>query len=163
MTSIRHTRQNVMRRVEAEYRALDGVVRALSRGGLDRPVPEFGKRRPSREHWTYKDALAHILFWKQWQAEAIAGRPHEVKPAGRTVHEENRWVYQRWHKRPAREVIAWHRRLHREVMRMLRTVGPEVFAMRHRDHWPYDLVRHSEVHRQHHLDARERIAAQRRR
>ena len=51
MTTIRHTRQGVMRRVEAEYHALDRAVRALSRGGLDRPVPGFGKgARGSREH-----------------------------------------------------------------------------------------------------------------
>ena len=93
MTTIRHTRQGVMRRVEAEYHALDQAVRTLSRGGLDRPVPGFGKgARGSREHWTYKDALAHILFWKQWQMETIAGRPHEVRPSGRTVHQENRWI-----------------------------------------------------------------------
>jgi hypothetical protein len=78
MTTIRHTRQGVMRRVDAEYHALDRAVRALSRRGLDRPVPGFGKgARGSRVHWTYKDALAHILFWKQWQMETIPGRPHE--------------------------------------------------------------------------------------
>ena len=154
MTTIRHTRQGAIRRVEAEYRALDRAVHALSRDGLDRPVPDFGKRaRPSRERWTYKDALAHILFWKQWQMEAIAGRPHEAKPLGRTVDQENRWVYEQWHERPARDVVAWHRRLHREVMRTLRTVESQVFATKHRAHWPYDLVRHSELHRQRHLKA----------
>lgn len=155
MTTIRHTRQGVMRRVEAEYHALDRAVRTLSRGGLDRPVPGFGKgARGSREHWTYKDALAHILFWKQWQMETIAGRPHEVRPTGRTVHQENRWIYEQWHERPARDVVAWHRRLHREVMSTLRTVGPQVFATKHRAQWPGDLVRHSEAHRQRHLEAR---------
>lgn len=154
MATIRHTRQSVMRRVEAEYRALDRTLRALSRHGLDGPVPGFGQRpRTSREQWTYKDTLAHILFWKQYQLETISGRPHEVKPAGRTVHEENRWIYERWHERPARDLLAWHRRLHRDVMRTLRTVGPQVFATKHRDHWPNDLVRHSEVHRQRHLEA----------
>jgi len=142
-----------MRRVEAEYRALDRTVQALSRGGFDRPVPGFGKRaRGSREDWTYKDALAHILFWKQYQMETIAGRPHEVKPAGRTVHEENRWIYEQWHERPARDVVTWHRRLHREVMATLRTAGPQVFATKHRDQWPGDLVGHSEAHRKRHLD-----------
>ena len=155
MTTIRHTRQGVMRRVEAEYHALDRAVRTLSRGGLDRPVPGFGKgARGSREHWTYKDALAHILFWKQWQMETIAGRPHEVRPSGRTVHQENRWIYEQWHERPARDVVAWHRRLHREVMGTLRTVRPQVFATKHRNHWPHDLVRHSEAHRKRHLEGR---------
>jgi hypothetical protein len=150
VTTIRHTRQSVIRRVEGEYRALDRALRALSPEGLDRPVPVFGKTaRPTRERWTYKDALAHILFWKQWQMEAIAGRPHEVRPPRGTVDQENRWIYNRWHKAPARDVIAWHRRLHREVMRTLRAAGPQVFATKHRAHWPYDLVRHSEAHRRH--------------
>jgi hypothetical protein len=155
VTTIRHTRQGLIRRVEGEYRALDRALRALSRDGLDRPVPGFGKRaRPSRERWTYKDALAHILFWKQWQMETIAGRTHAVKPVGRTVHQENRWIYDQWHAKPAPDVVAWHRRLHREVMRTLRTVGPQVFATRHRASWPYDLVGHSEAHRKRHLEAR---------
>jgi hypothetical protein len=36
------------------------------------------------------------------------------------------------------DVVAWHRRLHREVMSTLRTVGPQVFATKHRDQWPHD-------------------------
>src|SRR2546423_7349829 len=121
-----------MRRVEAEYDALDRAVRTLSRGGLDRPVPGFGKgARGSREHWTYKDALAHILFWKQWQMETIAGRPHEVRPTGRTVHQENRWIYKQWHQRRARDLGPGHRRLHPGGLGTPRTRRPPGFAAKH--------------------------------
>src|SRR5207245_5129405 len=66
----------------------------------------FRKGRPeAREHWTYKDTLAHILFWKQWQMETIAGRPHEVRPTGRTVHLANRRIYDKWKTRPARDIV----------------------------------------------------------
>jgi uncharacterized protein DUF1706 len=152
---VTHTRRSVIRRVENEYRALDRAVRALSRGGLDRPVPGFGSRaRADREHWTYKDMLAHILFWKQYQLETIAGLPHAAKPPRGSLAQENRWIYDRWHRKPARDVVAWHRRLHREVMRTLRTVGSEVFAKKHRAQWPGDLVTHSEAHRRRHLEPR---------
>jgi hypothetical protein len=150
-----HTKQSVIRRVQREYEALDRVIRSLARGGLDRPVPGFGARaRVRRERWTYKDTLAHILFWKQWQMETIAHRPHAEKPQGLTVHDENRWIYQRSHKRSARAVIAWHRRLQREVLEALRAAPSATFTAKLSGQWPYDLDGHVAAHRKRHLEAR---------
>lgn len=143
-----------MRRVEAEYRALDRAVRALARTGLDRPVPGFGERaRIRRERWTYKDALAHIVTWKEWQLAAMQRVKWDPSMRGLTTHQKNRLVYERWHRRPAREVVDWHRRLQREIMRTLRVVPTEVFTTKRSPHWPADLVGHSAQHRKRHLEA----------
>jgi len=153
-TPTKHTRGSVIRRVEDEYHALDRAVRALTRAGLDRPVPGFGARaRIRRERWTYKDTLTHVLFWKQWQMETIARRPHAEKPRGLTVHDENRWIYERSRGRSARAVIAWHRRLHREVLETLRAAPSATFTSKRSDQWPYDLDGHSAAHRKRHLES----------
>jgi hypothetical protein len=143
-----------MRRIEAEYRELDRAVRALARNGLDRPVPGFGERaRIRRERWTYKDTLAHIVTWKDWQLAAMQRVTWDPSMRGLTTHQQNRRVYKRWHRRPAQEVIDWHRRLHRQIMRTLRVLPAEVFATKRSAHWPADLVSHSAQHRKRHLVA----------
>jgi hypothetical protein len=144
-----------MKRVEDEYRALDRAVRALSRGGLDRPVPGFAARaRIRRERWTYKDALAHILAWKEWQIGALEGVRRDPKLRGLTIERKNRLIYDTWHGRPARDVVAWHRLLHREIVRTLRSLPAKAFATKRSPSWPNDLVGHSEAHRRRHLEAR---------
>jgi len=141
--------------VEDEYRALDRAVRALARTGLDHPVPGFGERaRDRRERWTYKDALAHIVTWKDWQLAAMQHVTWDPSMRGLTTHQQNRRVYERWHRRPAQEVIDWHRRMHRKVMRTLRALPAEIFTSKRSSHWPADLVGHSTQHRRRHLEAR---------
>ncbi len=148
-----HTRASVIERVTAEYRALDRAVRSLSREGLDRPVPGFGRRaRIRRERWTYKDALAHILAWKQWQIDALRHAPQDPAMRGLPIDRKNRLIYERWHRRPPEEVIAWHRRLHREILRTLRALPSEAFATKRSPSWPNDLIGHSEAHRTRHLE-----------
>ena len=152
---MRHTRATVIRRVEKEYAELDRAIRALVRNRLDRPVPGFGARaRIRRERWTYKDTLAHVLFWKQWQMETIARRPHAEKPRGLSLHDENRWIYERSRRRSARSLIAWHRRLHREVLKVLLAAPSATFTSKRSAQWPYDLDGHSAAHRKRHLETR---------
>lgn len=153
-TKVAHTRQSVLRRVEAEDRALDRAVRSLSREGLDRPVPGFGARaRLPRERWTYKDALAHILAWKEWQVRALKRVPQDPAMRGLPIDRKNRLIYERWHGRPATALIAWHRRLHREAVSALRALPKEAFAAKRSPYWPNDLIGHSAEHRRRHLEA----------
>lgn len=153
MAAQRHTRATVMRRVDDEYRSLDRAVRSLARDGLDRPVPGFGRRaRIRRERWTYKDALAHILAWKQWQIEALQGVPRDPAVRDLTIDRKNRRIYEQWHDRPARDVVAWHRRLHRQIMRGLQALPAQAFATRRSPYWPNDLIGHSVEHRKRHLE-----------
>lgn len=153
MTPQRHTRASVIKRVDDEYRALDRAVRALSRDGLDRPVPGFGQRaRIRRERWTYKDALAHVLAWKEWQIRALQRRPQDPQTRGLTLEQKNRLIWRRWHRRSPKVVVAWHRRLQREIDRVLRELPASVFVTKRSAYWPNDLIGHSAEHRRRHLE-----------
>ncbi len=155
MAPVRHTRASVLRRAEREYRDLDRAVRALSRGRLDRTVPGFGARaRIRRERWTYRDALAHILAWKSWQIDALRRVPQDPELRGLTISAKNRLIYDRWHPRPARDVVAWHRQLHREIVRVLKALPDDTFKKRWSASWPNDLIGHSAEHRRRHLEVR---------
>lgn len=129
-------------------------MRALARRGLDLPIPGFGERaRIKRERWTRKDALAHIVTWKDWQLAAMRHVTWDPTMRGLTTAQKNRKVYERWHRRPATEVVEWHRRMHREIMRTLRALPAEVFTSKRSSNWPADLVGHSAQHRKRHLEA----------
>lgn len=149
-----------MKRVEAEYRALDRVVRRLS-DRLREPVPGFGARaRISRERWTGKDALAHIVAWKHHQLRRLARQPPDMTIRGRPIAVQNRVLYARWHRRSLRDVIAYHRRIHREVMAALRARPTSYFTDPPRSPpWPNDLIGHSAQHRERHLESLERAAS----
>ncbi len=76
LRQVRHSKRAVLARVEAEYEALDRVVRRLRPADFRRPIPGFGARaRVLRERWTAKDALAHIVEWKRqtWRGLARLG------------------------------------------------------------------------------------------
>ena len=156
---MRHTRRGTLRRVEAEYRALDRVVRRLGER-LREPVPGFGARaRIRRERWTGKDALAHIVAWKHHQLRTLARQRHDMTIRGRPIAVQNRVLYTRWHRRSVRDVIAYHRRIHREVMAALRARPTSYFTDPPRSPmWPNDLIGHSAEHRERHLESLERAA-----
>lgn len=155
MVPVKHTRASVIKKVETEYKALDRAVRALLPEGLGRPVPGFGARaRVRRERWTYQDALAHILAWKSWQVGALRHDPLDPEMRGLPIDRKNRLIYERWHSRPAEDMVAWHRRIHRDALRTLRSLPAEAFRAKRSAYWPNDLVGHSEAHRKRHLEAR---------
>ncbi|HAF09818.1 MAG TPA: hypothetical protein DCK98_07030, partial [Chloroflexi bacterium] len=53
---VKHTRASVLKRAEAEYQALDAIVRRLRPTDFGRHV--FDERAPIR--WTVKDVIAHL-------------------------------------------------------------------------------------------------------
>ena len=154
---MKHGRASVIRRVEAEQRALDRILRALGSAGLRRRV--FSSE--TRESWTAKDALAHVTAWKwgvyraMWRYLPPAARRVEPppRPAGRGVIERNAAIWRRWHRRPAREVLADHRACHTALRRALRALPDEFFSGRDRSpQWPFDAVGHVAEHRRKHLE-----------
>lgn len=153
MLKMRHTRQRTIARVEAEYLALDRVVRQLG-SRLREPVPGFGARaRIKRERWTGKDALAHIVAWKQHQLRTLRRETHDASMRGKPIDVQNRMLYRRWHRRTVREVIAYHRAVHRDVMAALRAQPQSYFAEPPRSpQWPNDLLGHAAGHRERHLE-----------
>jgi hypothetical protein len=95
-----------------------------------------------------KDALAHIVYWKEHTARVIRGERRLPEMRGLDVDQINRLIYERWRRRRPSEVIAWHRRVHAEVRRTLRSTPAAWFGRRERTpQWPGDLDGHSAAHR----------------
>lgn len=151
---IRHTKRKTLARVAAEYRALDRLVRRLGERGLSRPIPKFGARaRIRRERWLAKDALAHIVEWKRQALRGVRREPSDPALRGLPIDRKNRVLFARWHRRPARSVIAFHRAVHRDVMAALRARPEEYFRDPPRSpQWPNDLIGHPRGHRERHLE-----------
>ena len=148
-----HNKRETMARVQKEYRALDRVVRHLGTRGLNEDVPGFGTRaRIKRERWTRKDALAHIVEWRRNQLRALRKESSDPDLVGLKIDRQNRRLYERWHSRPARAVVAYHRTVHRETMAAMRALPPAYFAKRFSPLWPNDLIGHSAEHRRRHLE-----------
>jgi hypothetical protein len=147
---MRHRRQEVIARAKREHARLDRLVERLGAADWRRRVP----RPPARDPWTVKDALAHIVYWKEHTARVIRGerRPPELR--GLDVPRINRLVYVRWRRRRPGEVVAWHRRVHADVLRTLASTPAEWFGRRERSPaWPLDLDGHSAWHRVRDIEA----------
>jgi hypothetical protein len=119
---VTHTRTSVIKRVEAEYRSLDAVVRTLTTAGLRKPAMREGA--PIR--FTAKDVLAHINAWKFRQARVTANdksplRPYEPPKTG-AINDTNAGIYRRSHRTPATTIVTEHRAAQRAMLKALR--GP---------------------------------------
>lgn len=148
---MKHTRASVTRRAQAEYEALDAIVRRLKQADFRRPA--MREQAPIR--FTVKDVLAHITAWKWRDVRRITNDRSPLKryeaPYGK-VHEINAAIYERSHRTPARTIVAEHRAAHRAILKTLREAPPESFAKRWSPHWPADTVGHVASHRRLHLD-----------
>jgi len=159
---VRHTKRGTIAAIETEYRALDRAVRRLGPRGLERPVPGFGAHaRIKRERWLAKDALAHIVEWKRQALRALRAEPSDPKLRGLAIDRKNRVLYERWHRRPAREAIAYHRAVQRDIVKTLRALPERYFAQRRSPLWPNDLRGHSAGHRRRHLEILDRASTDR--
>ena len=147
-----HTRANVIKRVEAEYRALDRIVRKLAPADLRRPA----MREEAPIRFTAKDVLAHINAWKWRQVRVVANDKGPVRPFEPPRLKNNRdinaAIYRRSHRTPAAIIIAEHRAAHRAMLRALRAAPPAYFARRWAAQWPFDAVGHVAEHRRKHLE-----------
>lgn len=141
---MRHTRSEVVRRARREFQELDRLVKGLRPADWRQYVP----RPEAKDPWTVKDALAHIVHWKEHTARVIRGerRPPELR--GLEVNAINHLVYRRWHDRRPSEIVQWHRRVQAEVLRTLAERPDEWFTRRGAGpSWPSDLDGHSAHHR----------------
>lgn len=141
---MRHTRRSVIARTRREFAALDRLVGRLRPADWRRRVP----RPPTREPWTVKDALAHIVYWKAHTARVIRGERRLPEMRGLDVNAINQLIYRRWRRRPPRAVLAWHREVHADVLRTLARTPAAWFSRRERGAgWPGDFDGHSAAHR----------------
>jgi uncharacterized damage-inducible protein DinB len=147
---MRHTRQEVIRRTKSEFLPLDRLVERLRPADWKRRVP----RPETKDPWTVKDTVAHIVYWKEHTARVIRGerRPPELR--GLEVTQINHLMYQRWRNRPAAQIVQWHRQVQGDVLRTLAQTPAEWFSRRDRTpYWPGDLDGHSAEHRVKDLEA----------
>ena len=141
---MRHTRAEVIKRVNREFQLLDKLVSGLTAAQWRKPVP----RSETKDPWTVKDALAHITHWKANVARSARRQPRPAEERGLNITDGNRLVYRRWRNRSPQEVLAWHRKVQKEVLAALREAPAEWFSRPSRgDNWPYDLDAHSAEHR----------------
>jgi hypothetical protein len=138
-----HTRAEVIKRAEREFKLLDRLVSRLTAAQWKQRVP----RAETRDPWTVKDTLAHITYWKS--CVTLSSRGERLPPENRlNINEGNRVVYLRWKRRSAREVLAWHRQVHRDLLKALRAAPSAWFTRPSRGpDWPFDLDGHSANHR----------------
>jgi hypothetical protein len=147
---MRHTRQEVIARTRREFARLDRLVTSLGPADWNRRVP----RPPGRAPWTVKDALAHILYWKEHTARVIRGERRRPEMRGLDIEGINRLVYERWRRRRPAEVLVWHQEVHDDVMRTLRRTPEAWFGRREfSPAWPADFDEHSAAHRMKDIEA----------
>lgn len=147
---MRHTKHEVVARTRREFATLARLVARLRPADWARRVP----RPPTRDPWTVKDALAHIVYWKEHSARVFRGERRLPEMRGLGVEQINRLVYRRWRRRRPSELVAWHRRVHREVLQTLARNPEAWFSRRQRSPaWPLDFDGHSAAHRVHDIEA----------
>src|SRR5213080_1633879 len=147
---MRHTRREVVDRTVREFEQLDRLVLRLRPADWRRRVP----RPETRDPWTVKDALAHIVYWKEHSARVFRGEKGPAEMRGLDVNQGNALVYRRWRRRRPADVVAWHRQVHDDVMRTLRERPDEWFGRRERGpDWPGDFDGHSASHRVRDIEA----------
>jgi hypothetical protein len=155
---MRHTRKEVIARTRREFARLDRVVRRLGAADWKRRVP----RPPTRDPWTVKDTLCHILYWKEHTARVIRGERRLPEMRGLDIEAMNRLIYERWRRRRPREVVEWHRRVHADVLQALAKTPEAWFGRRERSsEWPLDFDGHSAAHRLKDIEAVLPVAASR--
>jgi Mycothiol maleylpyruvate isomerase N-terminal domain len=141
---MRHTRKEVTERTRREYQQLDRLIKRLKPADWRRPVP----RPETKDPWTVKDALAHIIYWKEHSARVFRGEKGPTEIRGLEVNQINALIYRRWRSRRPTAVVAWHRQVQNDVMRTLRKRPDDWFGQRERGpDWPGDFDGHSAGHR----------------
>jgi hypothetical protein len=160
---MRHKKRDVIARTRREFAILDRLVKRLRAADWKRRVP----RPPTRDPWTVKDALAHIVYWKEHSARVFRGERRLPEMCGLDVNAINRLIYLRWRRRQPRELVTWHRQVQKDVMKTLAANPPAWFSRRDRSpKWPLDFDAHSADHRRDDIEAAlapERVSRRRRR
>jgi hypothetical protein len=149
---VKHTRAGVIKRVEAEYQALDKVVKRLTPADFRKPA----MREEAPIRFTAKDVLAHITAWKANQSRAMVKdksprRPFEPPKTG-NINLTNAGIYRRSHRTPLTTIVAEHRAAQRLMLKALRGAPADYFAKRRSEQWPFDGVGHVAEHRRKHLE-----------
>jgi hypothetical protein len=126
------------------------VMRSLARRWHPRSPAGHGwwPRPETRDPWTVKDALVHIVYWKSHTARVIRGEKRPPEMRGLDVPSLNHLIWQQWRERSPDEVLAWHREVQADILATLAARPEEWFSRRpHSSEWPADFDGHSAGHR----------------
>jgi hypothetical protein len=141
---MRHTREEVIERIEREFTVLDNLVASLSEEDWARPL----RRKGTQDPWTVKDALAHITHWKADTARSARKQRRPPEERGLDENAANHIIFERWHSRPAQEVLEWHRQVQADLLQAMRDAPEVYFTGKERNpQWPFDVDGHSTEHR----------------
>jgi len=141
---MRHTREEVIKRIIQEFDRLDLLVNNLTDEDWNKLVP----RPDTKDPWTVKDALAHITHWKADTVRKIKKQPIPVEEKGLNWTDGNHLIYERWRDCSPLEVLAWHRKVQEDVLSALQVAPDAWFRGKEcRQEWPFDLDGHSSYHR----------------
>jgi hypothetical protein len=149
---MRHTRASVMKRAEAEYQALDRIVKQLTIADFRKPA----MREEAPIRFTAKDVLAHINAWR-WNEERVLTKNNGPRrpfdpPKTSNIRDTNAGIYRRSHRTPVATIVAEHRAAHRAVRKALRGLPSDYFERERSTQWPFDIVGHVAEHRRKHLE-----------
>jgi hypothetical protein len=141
---MRHTREEIIKRVIQEFEHLDQLVNNLTDEEWNRLVP----RSETKDPWTVKDTVAHITHWKADTVRKARRQRIPLEEKGLNWTDGNHLIYERWQARSPREVLAWHRQVQEDLLAALRDAPEEWFSNRERrPEWPFDIDGHSAYHR----------------
>lgn len=141
---MRHRRREVIKRTIREFKLLDDLVSNLTDEDWHRLLP----RPETKDPWTVKDALAHVIHFKADVVRKIRKLPIPIEVKGLSETDENHLIYVRWRDRSPQAVLAWHRQVQDEVLIALQEAPEAWFSGRERQpEWPFDLDGHSSYHR----------------
>ncbi len=151
---MRHTRAEVIKRLNREFRLLDRLVSSLTDAQWNRRLA----RPETKDPWTIKDALVHVTYRKSNMLRTIKKQRRPADERGILPDDLNHVIYLRWRKRSPQDVLAWHRQVHADLLAALKQAPDDWFSGRERGaDWPYHLEGHSAFHRlrdiQHALDS----------
>lgn len=147
--AIRHRRDGVIARVQAEWDALSVLVRSSRPEDLEAIVFQ----RESPQMWTAKDVVAHVTEWKREGNRALTKRPRPPYQKNETLRATNARIHAEWRDRPIADVLAEAECVHQAVIEALRALPEDFFSERERSPlWPYDLAGHVAEHGRKHLE-----------
>jgi len=142
---MRHTREEVIKRVLVEFERLDNLVNYLNDEDWNRLLA----RPETKDPWTVKDALAHVTHWKADVVRKVKKQPIPVEEKGLNWTDGNHLIYERWRDRSPEEVLAWHKQVQEDLLDALQEAPEEWFSNRERrPEWPFDADGHSSYHRE---------------
>ncbi len=88
------------------------------------------------DHWSVKDIVVHIAFWKKRQLERLAAAAREEAPLEREHYEQvNARVFEEWRERPWQAVIDESEHIFDALVAQVRAFDPVALAEPNRYAW----------------------------